>query len=41
MTIFLSILIQGLIYSLMALGVYITYSILDFPDRKYRIHGRR
>lgn len=32
MTIFLSILIQGLIYSLMALGVYITYSILDFPD---------
>lgn len=32
MTIFLSILIHGLIYSLMALGVYITYSILDFPD---------
>ena len=32
MTILLSILIQGLIYSLMALGVYITYSILDFPD---------
>lgn len=32
MTIFLSILIQGLIYSLMALGVYITCSILDFPD---------
>ena len=32
MTFFLSILIQGLIYSLMALGVYITYSILDFPD---------
>ena len=32
MTIFLFILIQGLIYSLMALGVYITYSILDFPD---------
>ena len=32
MTIFLSFLIQGLIYSLMALGVYITYSILDFPD---------
>lgn len=32
MNILLSILIQGLIYSLMALGVYITYSILDFPD---------
>ena len=32
MTIFLSILIQALISSLMALGVYITYSILDFPD---------
>lgn len=32
MTILFSILIQGLIYSLMALGVYITYSILDFPD---------
>lgn len=26
------ILIEGLIYCLMALGVYITYSILDFPD---------
>lgn len=26
------ILTEGLIYSLMALGVYITYSILDFPD---------
>ena len=32
MSILLSILTQGLIYSLMALGVYITYSILDFPD---------
>ena len=28
----LSTLIQGLIYALVALGVYITYSILDFPD---------
>lgn len=26
------ILTEGLIYALMALGVYITYSILDFPD---------
>lgn len=26
------ILVEGFIYSLMALGVYITYSILDFPD---------
>ena len=25
-------LIQGLIYALISLGVYITYSILDFPD---------
>ena len=25
-------LIQGLIYSLVSFGVYITYSILDFPD---------
>lgn len=32
MTILLGILTEGLIYALMALGVYITYSILDFPD---------
>lgn len=36
MDIFLSIsegiLEQGLIYGIMALGIYITYSILDFPD---------
>ena len=25
-------LIQGLIYALISFGVYITYSILDFPD---------
>ena len=25
-------LIQGLIYALVSFGVYITYSILDFPD---------
>ena len=23
---------EGLVYSLMAMGVYITYKILDFPD---------
>lgn len=32
MSILLGILNEGLIYSLVALGVYITYSILDFPD---------
>ena len=29
---FVSTLIQGLIYALVSFGVYITYSILDFPD---------
>lgn len=32
MSILLGIINEGLIYALMALGVYITYSILDFPD---------
>lgn len=32
MAIILSILEQGLIYAILALGVYITYKILDFPD---------
>lgn len=32
MAILLGIINEGLIYALMALGVYITYSILDFPD---------
>lgn len=32
MTLFISVLEQGLIYSIMALGIYITYKILDFPD---------
>lgn len=27
-----SVIEQGLIYAIMALGVYITYKILDFPD---------
>ena len=32
MALLLSVLEQGFIYSIMALGVYITYKILDFPD---------
>lgn len=32
MTILIGILEQGMIYAIMALGVYITYQILDFPD---------
>ena len=32
MNIFVTILEQGLIYGILALGVYITYKILDFPD---------
>ena len=32
MTLLLSVLEQGMIYGIMALGVYITYKILDFPD---------
>ncbi len=32
MTLILSVLEQGFIYSIMALGMYITYKILDFPD---------
>ncbi|MDO5411146.1 MAG: ABC transporter permease [Lachnospiraceae bacterium] len=32
MTLVLSVLEQGLIYGIMAMGVYITYKILDFPD---------
>lgn len=32
MTIILGILEEGLVYAIMALGVYITYKILDFPD---------
>ena len=28
----ISTLMQGLIYALVSFGVYITYSILDFPD---------
>ena len=31
-TIFLGIIEDGLVYAIMALGVYITYKILDFPD---------
>ena len=32
MDILIGILEQGFIYGILALGVYITYSILDFPD---------
>ena len=32
MAILLGVLEEGLIYAIMALGVYITYKILDFPD---------
>lgn len=32
LSVFIGILEQGLIYGIMALGVYITYTILDFPD---------
>jgi putative ABC transport system permease protein len=32
MGIFIGVLEQGLIYGVMALGIYITYKILDFPD---------
>jgi putative ABC transport system permease protein len=32
MALIISVLEQGLIYSILALGVYITYKILDFPD---------
>lgn len=32
MGIFITILEQGLIYGILALGVYITYKVLDFPD---------
>ena len=32
MALLLSVLEQGMIYGILALGVYITYKILDFPD---------
>ncbi len=32
MALFFSVLEQGMIYGILALGVYITYKILDFPD---------
>lgn len=32
MSLILSVFEQGMIYAIMALGVYITYKILDFPD---------
>ena len=32
MALIISVIEQGLIYAIMALGIYITYKILDFPD---------
>lgn len=32
MALLFSVLEQGMIYGILALGVYITYKILDFPD---------
>ena len=32
MTLVISVFEQGMIYAIMALGMYITYKILDFPD---------
>jgi len=32
LTLLLGVLEQGMIYAIMALGIYITYTILDFPD---------
>lgn len=32
LTIILGVLEEGLVYAIMALGVYVTYKILDFPD---------
>ncbi len=34
MELLISTLEQGMIYGIMALGVYITYKILDFPEEK-------
>ena len=34
MALLLSVLEQGMIYGILALGVYITYKILDFPDSR-------
>ena len=32
MSIIIGVIEEGLIYAIMALGLYITYKILDFPD---------
>ena len=32
---------EGFLYAVLALGVYITYSILDFPDLSVDGTGRR
>lgn len=38
--ILLDILNEGLMYALLAMGMYITYSILDFPDLSVTAHFR-
>ena len=40
MGIYVTILEQGLIYGILALGVYITYKILDFPDLRWMAASR-
>ena len=39
MALLLSVLEQGMIYGILALGVYITYKILDFPDLTVEVTG--
>ena len=34
MSIIIGVIEEGLIYAIMALGLYITYKILDFPDAR-------
>ena len=36
-----NVLREGLVYALMAIGVYITYKILDFPDLSVKTTDRK
>lgn len=38
MSIIIGVIEEGLIYAIMALGLYITYKILDFPDLSVERH---
>lgn len=40
MSIILGVLNEGLIYALMALGVYITYTILTFRICRWTVHSQ-